>query len=172
MACPSVPGVVPGLGFQHLSAAPPPAARSSRGVPHGVPSSSADACCGVCAADLRCNAWLFRPGRCLLGNCSRRSACLERLHPLKTVGGSTLGSAGAALVCSRPEGSAPSAQPLAEGSHASGSAELPRLALLILGHRNRLMFGTVPSVLIQPLTRQVRGALLGSQSPARSSFSI
>lgn len=167
--CPSVQGVQPGLGFQHISAGPP-ATLSSRGVPHGDPSASSDACCGFCAGHPRCNAWLFRPvasrgtdaGKCLLGNCSLRSACFERLHSLKTVGGAPAGSADSALVCSRPDASpAESRHAEAATLHTSGSAELPWLALIILGHRNRLMFGTVPSVLIQPLTRQVSAPGLG-----------
>jgi len=184
--CPSVTSVEPGLGFRHLSAAQP-GWSGARGLPLGEPGSSAGHCCSRCASRPPCNAWVYRPapragageGRCLLGNCSLESACFERLDSTRVVGGSLMAVAAATLVCDRPDaslaagaGDSPSRARHPAARHSSGGDGLPRLALLILGHRSRLMFETVPTVLIQPLTKQVRLQSASKPTPPNASSSM
>ena len=175
MCEPVVREVSPGLGFLHLPAiGEHKTLGSSRGAPRGEPSASASACCDRCSLRSECRAWLFRAadGKCFLGNCTAGGpACLERLGRRGFVGGVGGGDA-AILLCTHPSGpQAPGrgrrlvgqagrgrgrgrARALAGGSDAlaasTDGAGGKRFALLLLGHRNRLMFETVPAAVIAP----------------------
>lgn len=159
MSCHLVRGAQPGLGWLHLppSAAPeggdlPTGRRGARGLPQPQPASSARACCSRCNAHSACSAWAYRPrdGKCLLAKCSAEGApCLERVgSPNTPIAG--LAQRASALCCDRPDGNHwPASSGKADrGKQAEETSR--RFALLILGHRNRLMFETVPAAVISP----------------------
>lgn len=145
-------GVTPGLGFLHLSTAVAQVGSGGvRGAPKGVSSASSDECCAKCAARADCTVWLQRAeGRCFLGNCSGSMAlpCLERMRAGAPQAGQqptagTVPTSGRTLMCTRP----------AEGRKAPPAQGGAGLALLLLGHRSRLMFTTIPTRVVQPIVR-------------------
>ena len=165
---PTSHGVTPGLGFLHLpptvggrQLAAKGSGGSARGVPRGEPSSSAAECCELCAGRAQCRAWFFRAeGKCFLGNCTEDGfPCLERLGARK---GAAAGVGAAAnsgvLLCTHPDGAkgAKGAGGLTRraservGGRGLSAAAAGRFALLLMGHRYRLMFETLPGAVIAP----------------------
>ena len=150
-------GVTPGLGFLHLStAAAHVGTGGARGAPKGVASASSAECCAKCAANPACSVWLQRAeGKCYLGNCSAAAGlpCLERMRASAPQAGqqptagtsANLDQAARVLLCTRP---APEKALLPSSTESEGGRGL---ALLLLGHRARLMFTTVPSHVVQPV---------------------
>ena len=165
-------GVTPGLGFLHL----PPSAvgrqlaakgagGSARGVPRGEPSSSARECCELCAGRDGCRAWFYRAeGKCFLGNCTADGLpCLERLGARKGAAAGVGAADDGVLLCTHPDGAKgakgsggptrrASERATGQGAHGRGlsAASAGRFALLLMGHRNRLMFETLPGAVIAP----------------------
>ena len=144
-------GVTPGLGFLHLSVAKAQVGSGGvRGAPKGVASASNQECCNKCAAHPSCSVWLQRAeGKCYLGNCSTSAglACLERMRPTPSqkgqqpTAGTTPRKGARTLLCSRP----------AVGRSPAASDEGTGLALLLLGHRSRLMFSTLVPNVVRPV---------------------
>ena len=148
-------GVSPGLGFLHLSTTTAHVGSGGvRGAPKGEASASSEECCAKCGANPSCTVWLQRAeGKCYLGNCSASASlpCLERMRSSAPQAGQQP-TAGASpsenartrtLLCTRPP--AKSAKSPKSGGDASG------LALLLLGHRGRLMFTTLCSNVVKPV---------------------
>ena len=148
---PALSGVTPGLGFVHLTASK---GSGTRGVPRGAPATSAADCCTRCTESRGCGAYMFRPlhggsggGKCYLGNCGNGELpCFEHIGRAGagTAGGVVgWGAARRARVCNWPR----RATSEASGETSGGGSGL---ALLVLGHRDRLMFSTVPRMVISP----------------------
>ena len=172
----SVLGVTPGLGFVHLSAEPQLGSGASvssgrtstggRGVPHGEPAADSDTCCNLCEARDGCAAWLHRGARCFLGRCDTALPCFERLRsaqqpPLQATAGARSQGQSAVRLCGRPTVAQAPQLPGPSSAHGrratvsvaasrAGARAAHGLALLMLGHRSRLMLETVPPNVIAP----------------------
>ena len=170
---PAAYGVTPGLGFLHL----PPGASAgrrlaakgigagARGAPRGESSASASECCSLCGGRSECRAWFYRggDGKCFLGNCTDDGfPCLERLGTRRGAAAG-VGSGAPVLLCTHPDGAKAAkgsgglkrrtaeragGRRLLERRRFAGSAG--RFALLLMGHRNRLMFETLPAAVVTP----------------------
>ena len=158
-------GATPGLGFHHLSTAAAGKATGARGSPRGEAAADASACCALCAAHAECGVWVHRSEarRCFLGSCSTDGLpCLERLHstrlnlPPTSVAGispsSGSGHGTPVKICGRPAAAATSTVTSGrrEAEARSAQAGSHGLALLVLGHRSRLMLDTLPANVVAP----------------------
>jgi hypothetical protein len=167
--CTTVSNLAPGLGFQHLSTvAANMGSGGTRGAPRGEPAESASACCSLCNSHgAACAAWFFRAGKCFPGSCSADGLpCFERLRgpdqtPLPGTAGVRSDSPISTsplppvTLCGRAAASEQSysgrrAEVVAAAGARGRASAATGLALLLLGHRGRLMFGTVPSNVIRP----------------------
>ena len=152
-------GLTPGRGFVHKLA----------WVARGERYDAASTCCNLCEARDGCEAWMHRRSKCYLGTCAAEMPCFERLRtaqqPLQvTVGAVAKSRRGQAItvrLCGHPTvpNTSQSPAPLSvEGRRGTIAAAASRviipaahgLALLMLGHRSRLMFETVPPNVIAP----------------------
>lgn len=154
----------PGLGFVHLSTSQAAVGSGGvRGVPKGYPSSSKEECCARCAANAHCTVWVQRSdgggkasGKCFIGNCSASSElpCLERMRGGNSNAGAKSTSS-PALLCTRPAAAASTDRRInsASSSEARSSTRAESLALLLLGHRSRLMLTTLMPNVVTPVVR-------------------
>jgi hypothetical protein len=173
-------GVAPGLGFSHLAAGRASGARGvPRGEPSDSAEACRDQChvterCGAWS-------FKTKERKCFLGNCTGvYSPCFEEVPANPPPVGGVSRPSPNALSCGaavRPRGASRSAARGGGGggagrgegkdgrlnrrrvlqaggvagrrAQATGSGR--RLALLVLGHRGRLMFDTLPGTLVAPL---------------------
>ena len=160
-------GVAPGLGFLHLATtAAQIGSGGARGAPKGEKAASKDECCARCGAHPSCTAWVQRGKMCYLGNCSTSLAlpCLERMRtgaepaaqpvagasPPKLAAASAAADSGTSvLLCTRPA-LAKKAKP-ATNADATAASRSEGLALLLLGHRSRLMLTSLPANVVRPV---------------------
>lgn len=179
MACETaagVGGVSPGLGFLHLSTTTAHIGTGGLrgGSPRGNPSVSKEQCCTQCAANAACTVWIQRAGRCFIGNCSSAALpCLERMRASPQAASqpaaglspvASNGYVGRTLLCTRP-----AVQPKHSGPPNAGAKGM---ALLLLGHRARLMLTTLPANVVRPVvtsgTRVDLFSLLENSTMARA----
>ena len=158
----AVTSVTAGLGFVHLSAGSAKFGGAAvRGAPRGEPAADAPACCALCLQRPGCSVWLHRSesGKCFLGKCATESRlpCLEQLRTPQQASSQVQAGVGqsreAVLLCHRPPGVgvAGRERKLATAGVPKGRRPVGGLALLLLGHRNRLMFETLPSMVVAPV---------------------
>lgn len=158
LKCATTSGVSPGLGFVHTTTMAAKVGGSGvRGAPRGDDSQSGEDCCAKCLAEPSCTVWVHRTElrKCYMGNCSAASTlpCLERMRTSETPAAQPAAGvipgrrdpSATALLCTRPAVYAPVPRK-PRASEASGSG----LALLLLGHRARLMMSTLPPRVIAP----------------------
>ena len=164
-ACTPTAGIVPGLGFQHLGG-DDATSSGARGRPTAKSANDASSCCAQCDAASACSAWAFKAnasgGLCYLGNCGGRPPCFERVSKSARVAGGVNGrgqSAGA-VECAPPASAAPRVRPARGRTSDDGApAQAGPVALLLLGHRARLTFSTVPSRVVAPIVAQGHRAI-------------
>lgn len=154
----SLSGIIPGLGFLHLVRSDAQTGIGGvRGAPKGFKVASRVECCQECRKLTACIVWLHRGSMCYLGNCSAGASlpCLERMRtsaqPASQPAAGVLhrptnDKSSKALLCARPTLS--KANTTAAASDASEG-----LALLLLGHRQRLMLTTLPANVVAPTVK-------------------